>query len=86
MSGYWGGKVTAPFTPAQVDSLNSYQASGIFHEFTCGNDQCRGLSDRRVLYAREDGWHCQSCDYTQDWAHGAMADWSWNVPRQAFRA
>jgi hypothetical protein len=26
------------------------------------------------LVALNDGWHCPSCDYTQDWAHGMMAD------------
>ena len=70
--------VRAPFTPEQVNSLNAYQFSGIFHEFTCGNDACPGTSDQRVLYALEDGWHCRACSYTQDWAHRAMADWSWH--------
>jgi hypothetical protein len=38
--------VRAPFTPEQVENLNDYQASGTFHEFTCGNDLCPGI----------DGW------------------------------
>jgi len=69
------GQVRAPFTPGQVASLNGYQASGVFHEFTCGNDDCPG--EQAVLVAAEDGWHCPSCGYTQGWAHAAMADDSW---------
>ncbi len=68
-------KVFAPFTPDQVASLNGYQASGRFAEFTCGNGQCPG--DQAVLVAAEDGWHCPSCSYTQDWAHQPMADGTW---------
>ena len=29
--------ITAPFTPEQVKALNYYQASGVFHPFTCAN-------------------------------------------------
>ena len=65
-------KVYAPFTPARVASLNAFQASGAFHEFTCG-------SDATVLMAREDGWHCPACTYTQDWAYEPMADESWRT-------
>jgi hypothetical protein len=43
------------------------------HPFTCGN----GGHDHGVLIAKEDGWHCEKCEYTQNWAHGFMADWGW---------
>lgn len=78
-SAYWGGKVTAPFTPDQVESLNAYQVSGVFHEFTCGSDEAHENEFNPPLIAAEGGWVCSAplCDYTQDWAHGAMADWSW---------
>jgi hypothetical protein len=72
-------RVLAPFTPAQVENLNGYQHSGAGHEFTCGNEDCRGpdhLAAREVLRASGDGWHC-SCGYTQNWAWGFMADGSW---------
>jgi len=29
--------IKAPFTDDEVNNLNDYQVSGIFHEFTCGN-------------------------------------------------
>lgn len=65
--------IKVPFTSEQVKSLNNYQQSGVFHEFTCGSDDCRA-----VLVAAGDGWHCPKCAYTQDWAHDAMADGSWS--------
>ena len=77
------GKVYAPFTAEQLASLNGYQASGVFHEFTCGNDDCP--ADHAVLVAAEEGWHCPSCSYTQDWAHEAMADGSWKPPLTLMR-
>ena len=50
----------------------------MFHEFTCGSDLCPGAGDvPAVLVACEDGWHCPACTYTQDWAHGPVADGSW---------
>lgn len=36
------GFVYAPFTPEQIESLNRYQPSGVFHPFTCGGDMCLG--------------------------------------------
>ena len=62
------------FTEDQVASLNAYQESGVFHEFTCGGEKCR-----RALVATTEGWRCPDpeCDYTQDWAHSWMMDWSW---------
>lgn len=62
-------KVTAPFKPEQVSSLNSFQRCPLFHPFTCacGSD----------LVAGEAGWHCPRCPYTRDWAYSGMADGSW---------
>lgn len=62
--------IRAPWTPAQVRSLNEFQSCGYWHEFTCG--RCRS-----PLYARTDGWHCNFDDYAQNWAHAFMTDWSW---------
>lgn len=61
-------RIEAPWTPEQVEALNTFQRSGQFHPFTCGND-----SDS-VLIAREDGWHCPDCAYRQNWAHAFMAE------------
>jgi hypothetical protein len=73
--------VYAPFTPEQIESLNGYQPSGVFHPFTCGNDACKGSwqvdFDSRLLVVTTEGWKCPSCDYTQDWAWRWMADNSW---------
>ena len=64
-------RVTAPFTPHQVASLNAYQqSSGPWHPFTCG--KCRAN-----LIATPEGWRCANDDYQQDWAHEFMADWTW---------
>jgi hypothetical protein len=70
--------VAPPFTPEQVASLNAYQASGAFHPYTCGNDDCHGVKGQHAsLVARADGWHCPACDYTQEWAHASTAGGSW---------
>jgi len=68
--------IRAPWTPAQVATLNEFQRRGGVHPFTCGGDHAPGSP---VLVAREDGWHCpqpygEPCDYRQDWAHAFMAD------------
>lgn len=74
-------RVRAPFTLTETDSLNGYQASGAGHPFTCGSDECPdGLAGREVLRAAEDGWHCDGCGYTQNWAWAFMADFSWRQP------
>lgn len=60
-------KIRAPFTAEQVTQLNRYQASGIFHEFTCYNGHS--------LVARESGWFCPlDVSVHQDWAWWYMAD------------
>lgn len=69
-------QVKAPWTPRQVEALQLYQDSGLFHPFTCGDrgghPDMRG--DKGVLVPTVRGWICQFCDYTQDWAHPMMAD------------
>ena len=56
-------KIIKVFTKEEVENLNSYQESGIFHQFTCGNNH----DGERNLVATQEGWICPSCDYTQDW-------------------
>lgn len=62
-------KLRTPFTAEQVEQLNKFQDSGLYHPFTCGNS-----SRHRNLVATADGWICLDCDYKQHWAHGFMAD------------
>ena len=71
-----------PWTDDEVASMNGYQTSGAGHEFTCGADACRrGHPDPASRYAplraATDGWHCDYCGYTQNWAFLFMTDWSW---------
>lgn len=66
------------FTPDEVESLNAYQKSGVFHPFTCGTkEKHTNNRDSDVLQAESDGWHCVSCDYHQIWAHEWMKSWTW---------
>jgi hypothetical protein len=61
----------APWTEEQVSKLNKFQSRGIMHPFTCSGGHGN-------LIATKDGWICEKCDYTQDWAHAMMleaADW-----------
>lgn len=62
------------FNQDQIESLNAYQKSGVFHPFTCGGEGCR-----ETLTATPDGWICPKCDYTQKWAHKWMMDGSWKA-------
>jgi hypothetical protein len=80
-----GGKVTAPWTTDQVESLNGYQHSLAGHPYTCPRDHDDVQS---VLVARENGWRCghPGCTYTQDWAFRFMADWSWKAASDAVSA
>jgi hypothetical protein len=68
--------VHAPFTAAEVESLNGYQHSLAGHPFTCpGAHADRG---EVVLVAHEGGWRCpRDCGYAQTWAHEFMTDGSW---------
>lgn len=68
----------APWTPDQVAALNAYQ-HGRFHPFTCCSavnpDNCRDkFGFDAALVATENGWVCETCDYTQDWAHSRMVE------------
>jgi hypothetical protein len=68
------------FTPDEVESLNAYQESGVFHPFTCGSGNRmdeRHLDGEGLLVATEAGWICPCCDYKQDWAHDLMKNWAW---------
>lgn len=67
------------FTPDNVDSINGYQACGMWHPFTCGNNH----DGERVLVATVTGMNCPICDYTQDWCHRFMIDWSWKKQVEA---
>lgn len=70
-------RITAPFTPTQVENLNAWQHSNIMHPFTCANrgDGKHGqyAGDKGSLVATVRGWICLFCDYQQDWAHDFMA-------------
>jgi hypothetical protein len=76
--------VRPPWSEAQVAALNGYQVSGVFHPFTCPrrgdtpHTQVNG--DKGGLRATAEGWVCESCDYTQDWA------WAWMADEDAWRA
>lgn len=66
----------APWSEAQVASLNAFQRDGSFHSFTC---PCEHSDDASVkLIATEAGWLCEApgCLYTQDWAHPFMVEWA----------
>jgi hypothetical protein len=69
-------EIRAPFTPEQVEALNRYQQGGWMHPFTCGRcrDRLGGGPYQRSLVATEAGWVCETCDYTQDWAHPFMVE------------
>ena len=81
--------IKAPFTKEQVENLNKYQKSNLFHPFTCCSpeniSEClratkeingefiKGTSDGKLI-ATEDGWVCPCGKYKQNWAHKFMAD------------
>lgn len=49
------------FSPDEVESLNGFQNSRVFHPFTCGSgNRCdaKHLDGEGLLVAKEDGWHC----------------------------
>lgn len=60
--------IEAPWTDAQVENLNRWQQCGHVHPFTCPNHH----EASRELIAKNDGWHCPGCEYTQTWAHAMM--------------
>ena len=70
-------KIAAPWTPAQVEALNTYQEHAHFHPYTCGRrgDGQHGhlWGDTGTLVATVRGWACLFCGYTQDWAWAMSA-------------
>ena len=77
----------APWNESQVESLNAFQHCGRCHPFTCGQRDPNG--EHHVLRATSTGWGCPKCaaagkEYTQDWCHRRMADWSWQDLQGAF--
>ena len=50
-----------------------------FSTSSLGTKEKHVVAAPEVLIATPDGWICPSCDYTQDWAHGFMADGSWRA-------
>lgn len=71
--------IRAPFNLSQCESLNAYQAAAALHPFTCPHSDC-GKHETLCLIATPAGWVCPGCEYTQNWAHPWMADWSWREP------
>ncbi len=60
----------APFTADQIEAFNRFQQSGQFHPMTCGNRHLHTApDDEGVLVADENGLHCPTCNYRQDWCH-----------------
>lgn len=65
----------APWTDAQIESLNGYQESGVGHPFT-GERQPNG--DETILIATKEGWiEREGGPVVQTWAHPFMANGSW---------
>lgn len=62
------GMIRAPFTDAQVASLTAHQNSSAAHPYTCGHN-----SLHPPLIAVTEGWICEECDYTQEWARGGRS-------------
>lgn len=68
--------ITAPWDTRTVRRLNQFQNLAWVHPFTCGNT-VHTRAPR--LVAGTKGWTCpdprdDGCEYTQNWAHGFMAD------------
>lgn len=59
------GVIYAPWTDAEVIVLNSWQRAAFVNPFRCANLHRRG----GLLVARNDGWHCERCNFVQIWAH-----------------
>jgi len=67
-------KITAPWSVEQVASLNNYQNIGWMHPFTCPNHADDAHNEHPYLRATPEGWQCDACPYTQDWAWQFMAE------------
>lgn len=75
-------KIEPPWDLATVEALNAYQEAGRMHPFTCPNRGDESHAENEYdgeLLATEDGWLCQSCDYSQTWAWEFMADSEWSA-------
>lgn len=73
-------RINAPFTDQEVENLNKYQQSGLFHPFTCGGsdwgiEECERANGtgEGLLTATSGGWVCPCGKYKQDWAWDFMA-------------
>lgn len=64
---------TAPWTAEQVAELIRWQSAGYVHEFTCSSQTHQHSV---ALTPSVDGWICETCGYTQDWAYTYMVDGS----------
>jgi len=75
------------FTESEVESLNAYQHSNMFHPFTCGGNRTdeHHLDGEGLLVATVDGWKCPFCDYTQAWAPGYMKNGSWEKALKSWK-
>lgn len=61
----------APWTDEEVDNINHFQSSGVYHPFTCN---CPHPVRNSRLIAYNDGLRCEHCGYRQAWVFGYMAD------------
>lgn len=59
---------TTPWDAQTVRNLNQFQHQSGMHPFTCVD------ATHPVLVATANGWRCERCAYTQNWAHSFMAD------------
>jgi hypothetical protein len=66
--------IKAPWTVEQVVALQNWQDAEFTHPFTCGKRDGHPTlhGDHGILIPTVNGWICQFCDYTQDWAHPFM--------------
>lgn len=66
--------INAPFSEDQVEALNAWQEARLVTPYLCPKYHVG--PDDRVLIATRKGWVCSdtACDYTQNWAHGFMAE------------
>lgn len=64
--------IQAPFTSWQVANLEDWQESNLVHPFTCPNRSDEKHMATDILIPKINGWICQYCNYTQDWAHDFM--------------
>jgi hypothetical protein len=77
----WGlrlEKLKMIFNAQEVKNLDDYQKAHQYHPFTCPNRGDGKHYDNGIdlggLIPTINGWICQYCDYTQDWAHGFMKE------------